>query len=33
MQDSAYRWFIVKKLKYFKVMLNTFELLPVWGNE
>ena len=33
MCDSAFRWFIVlKKLKYFEVMLNIFELLQEWEN-
>ena len=32
MRDVACRWFIVKKLKYFEVMLNIFELLRVWEN-
>ena len=33
MRDSACRWFIVKKkLKYFEVMLNIFELPRVWQN-
>ena len=32
MRDSACRWFIVKKLKYFEVMLNIFELSRVWEN-
>ena len=30
--DSACRWFIVKKLKYFEVMLNIFEFSLVWRN-
>ena len=29
MRDSACRWFIDKKLKYFEVMLNIFEFLRV----
>ena len=32
MRDSACRWFIVKKLKYFEVMLNIFEFSLVWEN-
>ena len=32
MRESACRWFIVKKLKYFEVMLNVFELSQVWEN-
>ena len=32
MRYSAYRWFIVKKLKYFEVMLNIFEFSRVWEN-
>ena len=31
MCDSACRWFIAKKLKYFEVMLNIFEFL--WMRE
>ena len=30
MRDSACRWFIIKKAKYFGVMLNIFELSGVW---
>ena len=30
--NSACRWFIVKKLKYFEVMLNIFEFSLVWRN-
>ena len=29
---GACRWFIVKKIKYFEVMLNIFELSRVWEN-
>ena len=29
---GACRWFIVKKPKYFKVMINIFELSRVWEN-
>ena len=35
MRDSACRWFrglLLKKLKYFEVMLNIFEFLRVWEN-
>ena len=32
MRDSACRWFIVKKLKYFEVMLNIFEFSRAWEN-
>ena len=32
MCDSAGRWFIFKKLKYFEVMLNIFEFSRVWEN-
>ena len=32
MHESACRWFIVKKAKYFEVMLNIFEFLHVWEN-
>ena len=32
MRDSACRRFIVKKLKYFEVMLNIFEFSRLWEN-
>ena len=32
MRDSTCKWLIVKKLKYFEVMLNMFKLLRVWEN-
>ena len=32
MRKLACRWFIVKKLKYFEVMLNIFEFLRVREN-
>ena len=32
MRDSACRWFIVKKAKYFEVMLNILEFSRVWDN-
>ena len=32
MHDSACKWFIVKKIKCFDVMLNIFELSRVWEN-
>ena len=32
MHDSACRWFIVQKLKYFKVILSIFEFLLMWEN-
>ena len=32
MRDSAYWWFIVKKVRYFEVMLNIFEFSQVWEN-
>ena len=32
MRDSACRWFIVKKAKYFEFMLNIIEFSRVWEN-
>ena len=32
MRDLTFRWFIVKKLKYFEVMFNIFEFSRVWEN-
>ena len=33
MHETAFRWFtVLKKLKYFEVMLNIFELLQEWEN-
>ena len=33
MCDSPCMWFIVKKLRYFEVILNIFEFSRVWKNE
>ena len=32
MRDSAYKWFIVRKAKYFEVILNIFQFSQVWEN-
>ena len=32
MRELACRWFIIKKLKFFEVMLNIFDFSRVWKN-